>query len=89
MYIDDNSGLNISQLAARARLLVRQHGVKLLIIDYVQLVSATAQNERERITKVSNALRILAKDSQVPVLAISQLTAARWRRERSARTSTA
>lgn len=74
LYIEDDSGLNISQLAAKARLLVRQHGIKLLIVDYVQLVGATASNERERITKISNALRILAKDSQVPVIAISQLS---------------
>lgn len=74
LFIEDNSGLNISQLTARARLLVRQHGIRLIVVDYVQLISTVAQNERERITKISNALRILAKDGQVPVLAISQLS---------------
>lgn len=74
LYIEDDSGLNISQLAAKARLLIRQHGIRLLVVDYVQLVTAAAQNERERITKVSNALRGLAKSTQVPVIAISQLS---------------
>jgi len=53
--------------------MVRQHGIRLIAVDYVQLISAVAQNERERITKVSNSLRTLAKDTGVPVLAISQL----------------
>jgi len=73
LYIEDNSALNISQLTARARLMVRQHGIRLIAVDYLQLISAVAQNERERITKVSNSLRTLAKDTGVPVLAISQL----------------
>ena len=73
LYIEDNSALNISQLTARARLIVRQHGIRLIAVDYLQLISAVAQNERERITKVSNSLRTLAKDTGVPVLAISQL----------------
>jgi replicative DNA helicase len=73
LYIEDNSALNISQLTARARLMIRQHRVKLLVVDYVQLISAVAQNDRKRITKVSNSLRTLAKDTGVPVLAISQL----------------
>jgi replicative DNA helicase len=73
LYVEDNSALTISQVTARARLLIRQHGVRLLVVDYVQLVGASAQTERERITKVSNALRTLAKNTQVPVLAISQL----------------
>jgi replicative DNA helicase len=73
LYVEEDSALNLSQLTARARLLIRQRGVKLVVVDYVQLVSVAAQNERERITKVSNALRILAKDTQTPVIAISQL----------------
>jgi len=53
--------------------MVRQHGVRLVVVDYVQLVNAAALNERERITKVSNALRTLAKEAHVAVLAVSQL----------------
>lgn len=74
LYVEEDSALNLSQLTARGRLLIRQHGVKLLVVDYVQLVSVNAQNERERITKISNALRVLAKDTQTPVIAISQLS---------------
>jgi replicative DNA helicase len=48
--------------------------VQLLIVDYLQLISAPAKDEKERLTKVSNALRALAKDTSVPILAISQLS---------------
>jgi replicative DNA helicase len=55
-------------------LLIRQEKVRLLIVDYVQLMSAgSARDERERITKVSNGLRALAKDTGIPIVAISQL----------------
>lgn len=74
LFIDDSSGLSISQVTARARLLIRQRGIKLVVVDYVQLIGAVALNERERITKISNGLRVLAKETDVPVLAVSQLS---------------
>jgi replicative DNA helicase len=73
LYVVEDSSLNISQLVARARLLIRQHGIRLVIVDFVQNVSAPGANERERLSRVSNSLRILAKDTQVPVIAVSQL----------------
>jgi replicative DNA helicase len=70
----EDSALSIQKLIAKARLLIRQEKVQLLIVDYVQLISAPARDEKERLTKVSNALRALAKDTGVPVVAISQLS---------------
>jgi replicative DNA helicase len=74
LYVVDDSSLSIQKLVAKARLLIRQEKVKLLIVDYVQLLSAAAKDERERMTKISNALRALAKDTGVPIIAVSQLS---------------
>jgi replicative DNA helicase len=54
-------------------LLIRREKLGLLVVDYVQQISAVAPNERERITKISNQIRALAKDTGVPILAVSQL----------------
>jgi replicative DNA helicase len=74
LFVVEDSSLSIQKLLAKARLLIRQEKVQLLIVDYVQLISAPARDEKERLTKVSNALRALAKDTGVPVVAISQLS---------------
>ena len=74
LYVIEEGSLSIAKLIAKARLLIRQEKVKLLIVDYVQLVSAQARDERERLTKISGALRALAKDSGVPIIVVSQLT---------------
>jgi replicative DNA helicase len=74
LFVVEDGSLSIQKLLAKSRLLIRQERVQLLIIDYVQLLSAPARDERERLTKVSNALRSLAKETGVPVVAISQLS---------------
>jgi replicative DNA helicase len=73
LFVAEDGSLSIQKLIAKARLLVRQEKLGLLIVDYVQLISAAAPNERERITKISNQIRALAKDTGVPILAVSQL----------------
>jgi replicative DNA helicase len=74
LFVVEDSSLSIQKLLAKARLLIRQEKVQLLIVDYLQLISAPARDEKECLTKVSNALRALAKDTGVPVVAISQLS---------------
>ncbi|HXM62993.1 MAG TPA: DnaB-like helicase C-terminal domain-containing protein [Terriglobales bacterium] len=74
LFVVEDSSLSIQKLIAKARLLIRREKVQLLIVDYVQLISVPARDEKERLTKVSNALRALAKDTGVPVVAISQLS---------------
>jgi len=77
LYIDDTGGLSIAQLAARARRLKRQHGLGLLIVDYLQLLtggSRRSDNRVQEITEISMGLKALAKELQVPVLALSQLS---------------
>jgi replicative DNA helicase len=73
LFVAEDGSLSLQKLVAKARLLIRQEKLGLLVVDYVQLVSAPAANERERITKISGHIRALAKDTGVPIIAVSQL----------------
>ncbi len=74
LFVIDDGSLTLQKLIAKARLLIRREKLALLIVDYLQLVSAPGKDERERLTKISAALRALAKDSGIPVIALSQLS---------------
>ncbi|MET4100837.1 replicative DNA helicase [Roseovarius sp. MBR-78] len=74
LFIDDTAAIPISQLAARARRLKRTHGLDLLIVDYLQLVRGTAQNRVQEIGEISMGLKAIAKELDIPVLALSQLS---------------
>jgi replicative DNA helicase len=73
IHCDDTPGITVSQMAARARLLVQRHKCELLIIDYVQLIQADGRDERQRVTAVSRALMSIKKQLQVPIIALSQM----------------
>lgn len=73
LYIDDDSSITIEKLTASARLAVRREGVKLICVDYAQIVNATGRDERLRVAAVSRGLTRLAKDEGVPVMLLSQL----------------
>lgn len=81
LYIDDTGGLTVDQLASRARRLVRTTGAQLIIVDYIQIMRTQARSRYEGTTDISNALKALAKDLAVPVLALSQLNRANEGRE--------
>jgi replicative DNA helicase len=77
LYIDDTGGLSIGQLAARARRLKRQHGLDLLVVDYLQLLTGSGRRNDGRvqeITEISQGLKTLAKELDVPIIALSQLS---------------
>ena len=79
LYIDDTPSLTIGAVRSRARRLKRQHGLGLIVIDYLQLLrgSGSRQSEQNRVLEVSEitrGLKALAKELQVPVLALSQLS---------------
>jgi replicative DNA helicase len=76
LQIVDDSAITIEKLTATARLAIRREGVKLVAVDYCQIVSATGRDERLRVAAVSRGLTRLAKDEGVPVLALSQLARA-------------
>lgn len=78
LYIDETGAISIAKMTARARRQQRQHGLDLIVVDYLQL--ATASNQRHSSNRVSDvseitgALKAMAKDLSVPVLALSQLS---------------
>lgn len=74
LYIDDTPALPIAQLAARARRLKRTHGLDLLIIDYLQLCRGTADNRVQEIGEISMGMKAIAKELNIPVIALSQLS---------------
>src|SRR6202521_3838395 len=78
LYIDETGGLSIAQLAARARRLKRQRGLDLLVIDYIQLLQGSSRRAAEgrvqEVTEITTSLKALAKELNVPVLALSQLS---------------
>jgi replicative DNA helicase len=77
LYIDETGGLSIAQLAARARRLKRQRGLDLLVIDYLQLLQGSTRRQEGRVhevTEITTGLKALAKDLNVPILALSQLS---------------
>jgi replicative DNA helicase len=78
LYIDETGGLSIAQLAARARRLKRQRGLDLLVIDYLQLLQGSTRRASEgrvqEVTEITTGLKALAKDLNVPILALSQLS---------------
>ena len=80
IYIDDTPGINIFELRAKCRRLHMQHGISMVIIDYLQLMSAgnTSKNgnREQEISAISRSLKGLAKELNVPVIALSQLSRA-------------
>lgn len=76
LFIDDTPALPISSLAARARRLKRQHGLDVLMVDYLQLVRpATAKDSRvNEVSEITQGLKAIAKELNIPVIALSQLS---------------
>jgi replicative DNA helicase len=76
LYIDESSALSILELRAKARRMQQQHGIKLFIIDYLQLLHSTArraENRQQEIADISGGIKALAKELGAPVLVLSQL----------------
>lgn len=75
IYIDDTAGLNNVQLRAKARRLKAKHGIELIILDYLQLMENTEKglNREQQVSQNSRRIKLLAKDLEVPIIALSQL----------------
>jgi replicative DNA helicase len=77
LYIDDTPALPISQVAARARRLKRTHGLDVLIVDYLQLLKGTSKDNRvQEVSEITQGLKAIAKELNIPVIALSQLSRA-------------
>ena len=77
IYVDDTPGLSVFELRTKARRLVREKGVKVLMIDYLQLMNANGMkfgSRQEEVSTISRSLKGLAKELNIPVLALSQLS---------------
>ena len=85
IFIDDTPALSISALRTRARRLKRQHGLGLIVVDYLQLIAPSARSRQENrvqeVSEITRGLKALAKELDVPVLALSQLCRAVEQRE--------
>ena len=83
LYIDDSSSLTIMEMRAKARRLKAEHGLSLLIVDYLQLMSGygRVENRVQEISGISRGLKALAKELEVPVIALSQLSRAPEQRQ--------
>ena len=77
-FVDETGGLSVAQLAARARRLKRQRGLDLVVVDYIQLLQGTSrrssENRVQEITEITTNLKALAKELNVPIVALSQLS---------------
>jgi replicative DNA helicase len=77
-YVDETGGLTVAQLAARARRLKRQRGLDVLVIDYIQLLQGSSrrasENRVQEVTEITTNLKALAKELNIPILALSQLS---------------
>ncbi len=84
VWIDDSGSATVLEIGAKARRLKRDKGLSLLVVDYLQLISSRGRfgNRTEEVSSISRALKGLAKELQIPVLVLSQLTRAPEREER-------
>ena len=77
LFIDDTPALTVTELRARARRLKREHGLSMIVIDYIQLMQGSSRSRNENrateISEISRSLKALAKELEVPVVALSQL----------------
>src|SRR5213595_2318354 len=77
LFVDETGGLSISQLTARARRLKRQKGLDLIVVDYIQLLQGSGRrsdNRVQEVTEITTSLKALAKELNVPIIALSQLS---------------
>ena len=75
LYIDDSPNLTMMEIRAKARRLKQRHGLRLIVIDYLQLMTGNKKSEsrQQEVSEISRALKLLAKELEVPVIAMSQL----------------
>jgi replicative DNA helicase len=77
IYIEDMGGISVTQLRSKATILKQKYGIKIIFIDYLQLMSGTGksnQNREQEVSNISRSLKSLAKELEVPIIALSQLS---------------
>lgn len=77
LYIEDTGGISINQIRAKATILKQKYGIKVIFVDYIQLMSSQTKNNQNReqeVSTISRGLKSLAKELEVPIIALSQLS---------------
>ena len=77
LYIDDSPGIKINDIVAKSRKLKSEHGLKMIVIDYLQLITSSSKNRENRqqeVSEISRTLKALARELEVPVISLSQLS---------------
>jgi len=84
IWVDDAGSISVLEIGAKARRLMRDKGLKMLVVDYLQLITARGRtnSRQEEVSSISRSLKGLAKELKIPVLVLSQLTRAPEREER-------
>ena len=75
LYLDDSPNLSMMEIRAKARRLKQRHGIKLLVVDYIQLMTSgkKVENRQQEVSEFSRSMKLLAKELEIPVVALSQL----------------
>lgn len=74
LYIDDKAGLTVDRIRARARRIKRRHGLRLVVVDYLQLIPGSGDNRNEEVSTITRGLKLMARELECPVLLLSQLS---------------
>lgn len=76
MFIDDTPGITVAEIRAKCRRLKKKHGLSMILIDYLQLISGSGrgENRQQEVSEISRTLKLIARELDVPVLALSQLS---------------
>ena len=78
IFIDDSPGIRVGEMRAKCRRLKQEHGLGMILIDYLQLIQGNggkgSENRQQEVSEISRSLKALARELQVPVIALSQLS---------------
>ena len=81
MFIDDSAGISVLEMKSKARRLKIEHGLDMIVIDYMQLMSGSGENRQQEVSEISRSIKIMAKELGCPVIALSQLSRAPEQRQ--------
>lgn len=76
IYIDDTAGLSVMEMRSKCRRIKMEHGIDLIMIDYLQLMSGSGESRQQEVSEISRSIKALAKEMECPVIALSQLSRA-------------
>lgn len=76
IYIDDTAGISVMEMRSKCRRIKIEHGIDMIVIDYLQLMSGSGESRQQEVSEISRSIKALAKEMQCPVIALSQLSRA-------------